>query len=99
MLENKFSTLKSEDAAITVPLQNSPSAGNEQKSTMDALHNHQTVAFDSRNRSNTSSITDLSSRHTLKQGELSLNQGKQRRFCCPCHVEERKGTAGININL
>eukprot|EP00957_Ditylum_brightwellii_P041380 3133524-Ditylum_brightwellii.AAC.1 len=46
MLENKFSALRNEDAAITLPLLNSPSAGNEQNSTVDDVHNHPTVTFD-----------------------------------------------------
>eukprot|EP00957_Ditylum_brightwellii_P088964 6775028-Ditylum_brightwellii.AAC.1 len=71
MLENKFSTLRSEDAAVTLPLLNSPSAGNEQTPTVDDVYNHPPVPSDSSNTSNTSSITDLSSSHTLKQGELT----------------------------
>eukprot|EP00957_Ditylum_brightwellii_P103976 7922388-Ditylum_brightwellii.AAC.1 len=91
MLENKFSTLRSEDATITLLLLNSPSADNEQHPTVDAVHNHPFVVFDSSNTSNTSSITDLSSSHTLKQGELSLSQGEKRRFCHCCHVCSSKG--------
>eukprot|EP00957_Ditylum_brightwellii_P080820 6148144-Ditylum_brightwellii.AAC.1 len=78
MLENTFSALRSEDAAVTFPLLSSPSTGDEQNPTVDAIHNHPTVAFDSSNASNTSSIIDLSSSHILKQGELSSSQGKQR---------------------
>eukprot|EP00957_Ditylum_brightwellii_P102699 7826999-Ditylum_brightwellii.AAC.1 len=66
MLENKVSALISEDAAITLPPLNSPSAGNEQNPTVDAVHNHPTVTFDSSNTNNTSSMTDSSSSHTLK---------------------------------
>ena len=91
MLENTFSALRIEDAAITLPLLSPPSTGDEQNSTVDAVHNHPTVAFDFSNTSNTSSITDLSSSHTLKQGELSSSQGKQRRFCWRCHICSSKG--------
>eukprot|EP00957_Ditylum_brightwellii_P138556 10561238-Ditylum_brightwellii.AAC.1 len=91
MLENKFSTLRSVDAAITLPLLNSHSADNEQNTTVDTVHYHPTVAFDSINASNISSNTDLSSSHMLKQRQLSLSQGKWRRFCCCCHVCSSKG--------
>eukprot|EP00957_Ditylum_brightwellii_P100506 7662199-Ditylum_brightwellii.AAC.1 len=38
MLINKISTLRSEDAAIILPLLNSPSTGNEQNPTMDTIY-------------------------------------------------------------
>eukprot|EP00957_Ditylum_brightwellii_P129903 9908531-Ditylum_brightwellii.AAC.1 len=48
MLENKLSTLKSEDVVIVLPMLNSPSAGNEQNPTVDDIHKYPTVEFDSR---------------------------------------------------
>eukprot|EP00957_Ditylum_brightwellii_P211842 15366661-Ditylum_brightwellii.AAC.1 len=76
---------------VSLIVLNSPSAGNEQNPTVDDVHNHPTVAFDSSNTNNTSSITDLSLRHTLKQGELSLRQGQERRLCCDFHDCSSKG--------
>eukprot|EP00957_Ditylum_brightwellii_P203220 15333724-Ditylum_brightwellii.AAC.1 len=72
-------------------LLNSLSDDNEQNPTVDTVHYHPTVAFDSSNASNISSNTDLSSSHTPKQRELSLSQGKQRKFYCCCHVCSSKG--------
>eukprot|EP00957_Ditylum_brightwellii_P166466 12671374-Ditylum_brightwellii.AAC.1 len=88
MLKNKFSTLKSEDAAITLPLLNSPSAGNEHHPTVDA-----------ENREGSVVAAMSAAQKGLLGGPPFIVKSVMLADVKMVQVEERRGTACMNITL